>query len=116
MANNQLERPLSPDESTNFIPDIERQFTSSLGPAAGSEVYRQMSALVKLIDTFPQPILEPSLEKYIETNGINPKVVVVDSRRSFIIAYSNKHAELLRREVAYRRLVKLGESILRAPQ
>lgn len=110
------ETPGATDNSPETSAGFEQQFLDVLGPSAGPEAYLLMSAIVEILDRIPDPALAGALETHIEQYGINRNLIVTESATSMIVANSPEHAHYLKRAVLFRKIVELGEAILRAPQ
>lgn len=116
MANTDAERPPASDTEPTAITDYERQCITLFGPDAGPQAYQHLLGIIALLDKVPETPLHPTLQHYISDHGIDAKLAVADTANSMVIAYSPAHAKQLKRQTLLRKMLGLGETILRAPQ
>lgn len=108
--------PTEPDAATL---DEAQYFTNALGPDIGPAVYMHMIGLMAMLDGSPMPALHPLLRSYIDRNGVDASLVVIEDANNVKIANNATQALHFRRELLlrrYRETMQLGETILRAPQ
>ena len=116
MAKSDTIRPTSSDASLVPAKDFERQCIELFGPDAGPQAYQHLLGIIALLDKVPEAPLHPTLQHYISDHGIDVRLAVADTANSMVIAYTPDHAKQLKRQTILRKMLGLGETILRAPQ